>query len=156
MPGTLDTLPGKNIPRKFVREVGKALRQIGQNPQHQALLENLRTAYEYRKQFPWLGESKEYGLTAALHDALASYGFSRTPDPDFTGTPIDTGFKTDYRSSVSRLVTQPSNLRMFAHLFTSREMDIRGLTSQELVGHVAQALDSYSKSPDQGTSLDPW
>jgi hypothetical protein len=150
----------------FASKVHTALISVIDSHPRPGILLCLWAAYQYRRQFPWLGESGELpgtedGVAYALGQALACYTFNPGGyEPD--AATVD-GFRQVeplWRQQIQRaseaVATDWSSLSRFRHALVFEGIDADGASSDDLVPHVADALYEYCSRQTAGTSLEPW
>src|SRR3989442_286140 len=131
-------------------------------PEYGDVFARLRSAYEYRKQFPWLEESKkdregnnQDGLAYALRAALATYIVTESFHKEGKGTlakSLDlkdgTHFDPEWigalMTAITATIEEGFSLERFENRLSRAEENVDTISPDLLCKHIAAALDSYS------------
>ena len=143
-------------------------------PEYQKVLACFCDAYEYRKNFPWLPESREIsdeinqnGLSYALRAALSTYivpevltiegmdTFVKTQDFHSEGRK-DPGSErmSTLASAVAATINEGFSLKRFENQLTMADVDVATITPIALRAHIAAALVRYYNRRMTGISRD--
>jgi hypothetical protein len=144
-----------------------ALNQIIDGSDYAPLIQRFGEAYEYRKQFPWLGESgslpgerNKNGLAYALRQSLELYIVPNKPHilPKAPEFPIDVSdeLRGQLRGAAGAVLDDSFSLAVFARALSRAGVATDSLSFDDLKVHIASALDIYSEKSHRGTSPDPW
>jgi len=143
-------------------------------PEYQKVLACFCDAYEYRKNFPWLPESREIsdeinqnGLSYALRAALSTYivpGVLTTEGMDAFVKPqdfhaedweyFDPEWMSALVSAVAATITEGFSLKRFENQLTMADVDVATITPIALRAHIAAALVRYYNRRMTGISRD--
>jgi len=149
----------------FQKKFREALQGIIQSPGGSEALEDFRTAYEYRRQFPWLGENAVDGLAYALQAALASYIVSRSVTAEEFAKPhefgedanssIDAEWEERLRIATDATIKEAFSLERFEKRLARASVNIDTIPSSTLQAYIADALERYYNRRLIGLSPDP-
>ena len=143
-------------------------------PEYQDVFACFRAAYEYRQNFPWLGESRDIpdeinqdGLSYALRAALSTYivpGALTTEGMDAFVKPqdfhaedweyFDPEWMSALVSAVAATITEGFSLKRFENQLTMADVDVATITPIALRAHIAAALVRYYNRRMTGISRD--
>ncbi len=151
--------------QEFQKKFREAMLGIIQSPDCNAVLEDFRTAYEYRRKFPWLGENTTDGLAYALQAALDSYIISGPITAEEFAVPRGFGEETDssidsewaerLRIAADTTIKEAFSLESFENELAEADIDIDTISSHTLQGYIADALERYYNRRMIGLSPDP-
>ncbi|HYT41228.1 MAG TPA: hypothetical protein VEP90_02675 [Methylomirabilota bacterium] len=143
-------------------------------PEYQKVLACFCDAYEYRKNFPWLPESREIsdeisqnGLSYALRAALSTYivpevltiggidRFVKTEDFHSEGRKdSDLERMSALATAVEATINEGFSLKRFKNQLTLADVDVTTITPAALRAHIAAALVRYYNRRKTGISRD--
>ena len=143
-------------------------------PECQDVFACFRTAYEYRQNFPWLGESRDIpdeinqdGLSYALRAALSTYivpgaltmeGMDAFVKPqDFHAEDweyFDPEWMSALVTAVAATINEGFSLKRFENQLTMADVDVATITPIALRAHIAAALVRYYNRRMTGISRD--
>jgi len=143
-------------------------------PEYQKVLACFCDAYEYRKNFPWLPESREIsdeinqnGLSYALRAALSTYivpgaltmeGMDAFVKPqDFHAEDceyFDPEWMSALVTAVAATINEGFSLKRFENQLTMADVDVATITPIALRAHIAAALVRYYNRRMTGISRD--
>jgi len=143
-------------------------------PEYRDVFARFRSAYEYRKQFPWLEESKkdrngdnQDGLAYALRAALATYIVNESAQTGGRGAQVKsldiqegTQFDFEWTSALMTAITttieEGFSLERFENRLSRAEGNVDIISPNLLRKHIVAALDNYSAHRMIGLSPDPF
>jgi hypothetical protein len=143
-------------------------------PECQDVFACFRAAYEYRQNFPWLGESRDIpdeinqdGLSYALRAALSTYivpgaltmeGMDAFVKPqDFHAEDceyFDPEWMSALVTAVAATINEGFSLKRFENQLTMADVDVATITPIALRAHIAAALVRYYNRRMTGISRD--
>ncbi len=158
---------------EFQERFRKAFLSMIQSSKYVPVLGYFRSAYEYRKQFPWLGESKntsgesnQDGLSYALQAALATYIVSSPiitePSPGGRNIPerhrkrSDSEWTGRLAIAAEATIDEAFSLERFENRLSRGGVNVNTITPRVLQEHIAEALTSYYNRRMIGTAPDPF
>jgi hypothetical protein len=158
--------PGFN--RAFQEMFQEAFRSMIKHPEFYPIFEDFRIAYTYRRQFPWLPESKDTtdevgmnGLSYALRTALYTYmasprrELSISKDTDKKRDWLDTDWANQLLTASDVVIYEGFGLKHFEKSITKIHEDATSITLETLYIHIAAALARYYKRHQIGIAPDP-
>jgi hypothetical protein len=159
--------------QKFQEKFRNAVIYMINASEYEEVFTRFRSAYEHRKQFPWLEESKRGlsggsldGLAYALRAALATYVVAEQPwveggaqttslrprdaarsGPEWTG---------ELMAAVAETIDEGFGLERFENRLSRAGVNVDTIPPDVLREYIAAALDSYSAQSRVGLSHDPF
>ena len=162
----------REVPAEFDREFQEKFRNAMTSminaPEYGDVFARFRSAYEYRKQFPWLEESRngsnghsQDGLNYALRIALATY---IVPERMLTSTsatirkssPGDPEWSDAFMKAISATIDEGFSLERFENRLCRMEGNVENISQDKLCKHIVAALENYSDQRSVGLSPDPF
>jgi hypothetical protein len=157
----------------FQEQFRKAVVSMIADPEYCETFACFLTAYEYRRQFPWLEEHqprrrKQNGLAVALQTALAIYivpsqEFATQPvslhDPDGyqpSKPAISSDWVDEFMLAVTATIEEGLSLERFKQRLARATVNVEAIASNVLQKHIAGALNNYYQQRKTGLSPDPF
>jgi len=137
-------------------------------PEYSTVFARFRSAYEYRKQFSWLEESRngsngysQNGLAYALRIALATYivperMLTSTSHDTYDGRLCDPEWVDAFMQAISATIEEGFSLERFENRLCRMEGNVENISPDKLCKHIVAALESYSDQRSVGLSPDPF
>ena len=161
---------------EFQNKVRSALSEIIHSPQYGELLAYFLSAYNYRKEFPWLGESGNFpdkvnkdGLAYALRYALSTYLvpdafglktlIASVPLQEVHGRNkkrIGPEWVSKLSAAIPAVIHEGFGVEQFKNRLTRAGVDVVKITPSALQQQIVGAIIQYCNRRMIGTSPDPF
>ncbi len=159
--------------RAFQEQFRQAVTRMLTAPEYSEAFRCFLTAYEYRKQFPWLEEHQprrkgQSGLSVALQTALATYivlvavqseGFATSCEQSEyqSEKPVmGPGWVDEFMIVVTATIDERLSLERFAQRLARASVNVEDAAPDVLPKHIAGALYNYYAQRKTGLSPDPF
>jgi hypothetical protein len=155
----------EDLSSPFAERFGDALGKVLDDEENRELWERFRYAFEYRAEFPWLGEAQgsdvpddaEGAIAYALRTALSTYSAS-PPErmPGEARTELDPGFLDDLGAAAEFVANDEFTVYAFAHSLWHAGLQPEELSVEDVSREIQRAVHTYWDRSESGLSPDPW